>query len=192
MHAGVAWPAQGHGGTPSLNQYYRRNLVTQLLQRGRVEDAGRLLRLEKAGAPVWYTLRQEHDEERGYESDVSATWRGADERFGAATDAAQRAAAIDQQIFCALVVASLRDSSSRLSLEELDRHLRGGVWTAERARVAAERVADAATRAAMFGAIVDTEPAAAYGIVVDALGGPDRLAVLSSVIQHLPSRTSLR
>jgi hypothetical protein len=187
MHAGVAGSAQGHGGVPSLNGYYRRNLVAQLLQRGRVEDAARLLRLEKAGAPVWYTFRRESDEERGYESDVSATWRAADERFGAATDVARRAAAIDQQIFCALVVASLHDSSSHLSLEALDRHLRSGEWTAERASVAAARVPDAAIRAAMFGVIAGTEPAAAHGIVVDALGDPDRLTVLSSIVQHLPS-----
>src|SRR6266516_1126305 len=140
MHAGVAGPAQGHSGAPSLNGYYRRNLIAQLLQRGRVEDAAQLLRLEKAGAPVWYTFRRESDEERGYESDVSATWRAADEQFGAATDVARRAAAIDQQIFCALVVASLHDSSSHLSLEALDRHLRSGEWTAERASVAAARV----------------------------------------------------
>ncbi len=173
---------------PALTPYEVRNLVEHLVRADRGDAVHQLLAIEGRHGSTWYEIKQQADDDRGYERDLSVAWRLADEQFCAATGVRPRAAAICIQIRYALIGASLRATSAGLTARGLRRRVRTGEWTMARARVATTRVPDPVARAEMLGVLADAADATGQlELIADALADPSRPQVLPTVAGRLPT-----
>jgi hypothetical protein len=172
----------------ALTPYEVRNLVEHLVRAGRGDAVHRLLTIEEPHGSMWYEIKQQADDERGYEGDLSVAWRLADEQFCLATGTKPRAAAICLQIRYALIAASLRATSADLTTDVLRNRVRTGVWTMARARIAATRLPDPVDRAEMLGFLAATADVTEQAqVIADALADPSRRVVLPAIAERLPA-----
>jgi hypothetical protein len=113
-----------------LNEYEHHHLVEHFIEAGQVEQVFRLLGLETLdGKNAWYSAWDMRHDLDGYQRDVQAAWRLANQLM---VEASHPLAAA-WQMQCALITSSLASLSSTTPTELINILVDKGLWTSDQA-----------------------------------------------------------